>query len=92
MRGLIRNFPPSNCRPIVDAESEIVFASLVGRPRDKHWDQDVNEELIRVFDIARDALHLNKDQTDHRRGAFPAVHHGVTNAQGAQVSVFLRRS
>ncbi|KAI9070212.1 hypothetical protein FKP32DRAFT_1558355 [Trametes sanguinea] len=74
--------PYRQCRPILDKNNR-VFAVLAGRPRDAAWDS-VNEELQRIFDIARDAYQLSSQQREHRRGAFPAVACGISFGGGQQ--------
>ena len=60
------------------------MAALGGCPTDDHWD-DVNKQLISIFDLMGKNYRFLKSQREHRRGAFSAVTCGISYGGGQQV-------
>ena len=71
-------------RPLVDKE-ERVFGVVAGRPRDREgWDM-VERDATQALREAREACSLSAQQSDHRRGRFPALAVGVSYGGGQRV-------
>ncbi|KAI1783077.1 hypothetical protein LXA43DRAFT_904329 [Ganoderma leucocontextum] len=72
----------SSCRPIL-SRSEHVIGALGSCPMDDNWDE-VNEQLIPIFDLLGKHYRFSKSQHEHRRGAFNAVTCGISYGGGQQ--------
>jgi hypothetical protein len=65
---------------VVDSEERVV-AMCVGHPRDDDWDT-VHMDGINAFKKASEQCRFSSEQTDHRRGEFPALATGVSFGGG----------
>ncbi|KAI1788248.1 hypothetical protein LXA43DRAFT_894939, partial [Ganoderma leucocontextum] len=65
------------------SRSEHVIGALGGRPMDDNWDE-VNEQLIPIFDLLGKHYRSSKSQHEHHRGAFNAVACGILYGGGQQ--------
>ena len=72
-------------RPIIDAKDWVITA-LAGRPNDSQWD-DVSEGAAEDVRQAGNACSFNDEQSEHRRGQFPALATGVSFGGGQKVSI-----
>lgn len=61
-----------------------VFGQLAGQPRD--WD-DMNDSMMKVFDIVGQSYTFKPGDLESRRGKFPSVACGISYGGGQKVRI-----
>lgn len=72
---------------LLDNEQHVIGA-LVGQPKDAEGWQKVHDEAYKSLQAAASSMGFSHKETSHRRGAFPAVAHGISFGGGQAVSLF----
>jgi hypothetical protein len=70
---------------LVDSEDRVI-GILGGQPKNAAEWERVCKEAAEALENLRSSCSFSNKQTNHRRGAFPAVAVGISHGNGTQVS------